>query len=166
MRFSLKWLLIGTAYAAVAAAALTQDSWIWADSIWALSFVAFAFALVLACFARGPRQLAAAGFVAFSGCYLVCLQFAESRVPTARLLRVMRFGKETNAPSPPPVMPTVLTMDGRRVIVPAQRTLSVDLTPYYRAGNAVATMGFGLSGCLLAPLASMTAKPKTAANSV
>ena len=50
MRFSLKWLLAGTAYAAVAAAALTQDSWIWADIVWALSLVAFAFALVVACF--------------------------------------------------------------------------------------------------------------------
>src|SRR5688572_27732308 len=93
MRFSLKWLLAGTAYAAVAAAALTQDSWVWADIVWALSLVAFAFAFVVACLARGPRQAAALGFVAFSGCYLVCLQFAESSIPTSRILLAWRDGE-------------------------------------------------------------------------
>jgi hypothetical protein len=81
MRFSLKWLLIGTAYAAVAAAALTQDSWIWADIVWALSLVAFAFAFVVACLARGPRQAAGLGFVAFVGSYLLCLHFEKTNGP-------------------------------------------------------------------------------------
>jgi hypothetical protein len=38
----------------------------------------------------------------------------------------------------------------------------IDLRVYVRAGNAVATMAFGLLGCLLAPLAIRAANPKAA----
>jgi hypothetical protein len=40
-----------------------------------------------------------------------------------------------------------------------------DLTAYFRAGNAVATMAFGLLGCLLGPLALKAAKRDTQASS-
>jgi len=163
MRFSLKRLLAGTAYAAVAAAALTQDSWIWADIVWALSLVAFAFAIVVSCLARGPRQAAALGFVAFSACFLACLQFAESSVPTSRLLLAWRLGSDnvvlsTIAPfgsSSPNNYPLVRRDAAGRLRYFDRRYTGApaDLTDYVRAGNAMATMGFGLLGCLLAPLA-------------
>jgi hypothetical protein len=167
MRFSLKWLLVGTAYAVVAAAALTQDSWILADIVWTLSLVAFAFAVVVACLARGPRQAVALGFVAFSGCYLACLQFAESSVPTERLLLDWRFGEWAH------ISPQVGQDERASIRAKAlelqirQRALMVSNQPfpeiaaYLRTGHAVATMTFGLLGCLLAPLALKAVKPAT-----
>jgi hypothetical protein len=188
MRFSLKWLLIGTAYAVVTAAALAQDSWIWADIVWAFSLVAFALALVAGVYARGQRQIAAAGFVAFSACYLACLQFAESSVPTSRWLLAIRLGEPANAfvqpllpmPSAPQnftsgadavararaMREQVLQIEVQRLRAQqglANSSASTDVTAYLRAGNAVATMVFGLLGCLLAPLALKAATPKTAA---
>jgi hypothetical protein len=181
MRFSLKWILAGTAYAALAAAALTQESSVYADLLWLATFVAFAFALVVASFARGPRQISAASFIAFSGCYLVCLHFAEASVPTTRLLLAWRLGDNANAPPQPPVLrtptlpsvPMGMSLAERQAraqylaaVRAAEQTQAVrpkpiDLTPYLRAGHAVATMGFGLLGCLLGLLAIRAAKPNT-----
>jgi hypothetical protein len=193
VRFSLKWILAGMAYAAVAAAALSQDSWVYADVLWVLTLAAFAFALVVACFERGQRQIGAASFVAFSGCYLLCLQFAESSVPTSRLLLAWSAGDTINDPPPGLIRsnpyggdpfaaasnrygaPAGLTsglagaslnqrqaqaqiLYNQRLLQRAVRGAPVDMTPYLRAGNAIATMSFGLLGCLLAPLAVKAAK--------
>jgi hypothetical protein len=184
MRFSLKWLLIGTGYAAVAAAALTQDSWVWADIVSVLSLVALAFAVVVSFVARGPRQATALGFVAFSASYLVWLQFAESSVPTSRLLLAVRFRGDmppepprlTIRGNPPPpgsmtpeakvrmqmlqVQTEMLRLRNEQLEVIARQNSSIDLITYLRAGHAVATMAFGLLGCLLGPLAFKAAKPK------
>ncbi len=86
MRFSIRWILGGMAYVAVAAAAFSRQTWVFADALWAASMLAVVFAALLAVFARGRRQMAAAGFVVASACYLLCLQFGDDAVPTARLL--------------------------------------------------------------------------------
>jgi hypothetical protein len=197
MRFSLKWILAGMTYAAVAAAALTQDTRVYADILWAATLVTFAFAVVAACFARGPRQIAAASFVVFSGCYLLCLHFAAESVPTASLLLAWRYEDLANAPPPPGLivpgranaytgaagygLSDKVAIEARaramqfelralqqaarlqaQVVSSANRRSNlVDLSAYLRAGNALATMSFGLLGCLLAPLAFKAAKPST-----
>ncbi len=86
MRFSMKWALAAMAYVAVAAAAFSRQTWVFADLLWAASLLAVVFAALVAGFARGPRQIAAAGFVVASGCYLLCLQFGAAVVPAGRLL--------------------------------------------------------------------------------
>jgi len=92
MRHSLKWILAGTAYAALAAAGLSRGTWVYADLLWAASLVGFGCAVVLACFTRGAPQVAAAGFVVFAACFLVCLEFAPASVPTRRLLFAAGIG--------------------------------------------------------------------------
>jgi len=106
MRFSLKWILVGTAYAALAAAALTRESSVYADLLWLATLVAFALALVVAGFSRGRRQIAAASFIAFSGCYMLCLHFAADSVPTTRRLLAWRHGPNASRPPQPPVLRT------------------------------------------------------------
>src|SRR5688572_18802717 len=98
MRFSLKWILAGMAYAAVAAAAFSQQTWVYADVLWAASLLAIVFAAILACFARGRRQVAAAGFVFAGACFLLCLIFGDAgAVPTTRLLLAAGVGSGDNA---------------------------------------------------------------------
>lgn len=86
MQFSIRWILAGTAYVALAAAAFSRQTWVFADLLWAASLLAVVFATLVAAFARGRRQVAAAGFVVASGCFLLCMQFGNNSVPTRRLL--------------------------------------------------------------------------------
>lgn len=53
MRFSLKRILAGTVYVAIAAAAFSQTTWVYADVLWATSLLAVAYVATLATFARG-----------------------------------------------------------------------------------------------------------------
>jgi hypothetical protein len=86
MRFSMKWALAAMAYVAVAAAAFSRQTWVFADLLWAASLLAVVFATLVAAFARGRRQVAAAGFVVASGCFLLCMAFDQNAVPTNRML--------------------------------------------------------------------------------
>lgn len=97
MRFSIRWILGGMAYVAVAAAAFSRQTWVFADALWAMSLLAVVFAALLAVFARGRRQIAAAGFVVASACYLLCLKDGNQAVPTDRLLAAV--GITAQAPS-------------------------------------------------------------------
>jgi hypothetical protein len=84
-RFSLKWVLIGAAYVAIAAAAFSQRSWIFSDFLWFALLAAFAYALVLAFYARGEQQASAAGFLALAMCFLMCLYVVPDRAPVRSL---------------------------------------------------------------------------------
>ena len=86
MRFSMKWALAAMAYVAVAAAAFSRQTWVFADLLWAASLLAVVFAALVARFARGRRQMAGAGFVVASGCFLLCMALDQNAVPTNRLL--------------------------------------------------------------------------------
>jgi hypothetical protein len=121
MRFSLKWILVGVTYVAVAAAAFSQTTWVYADVLWAASLLAVVYAALVAAFARGRRQVAAAGFVVASVGFLVCLHFANNSVPTLRLLAAAGVGQNTMNPNvyaarpivrPQPVTITTPTPNG------------------------------------------------------
>lgn len=86
MRFSLKWILFGMAYVAVAAAALTQDHWAYADLLWLATFLAICWAIVTAIFSNGSRRAAAIGFALFAIGFAICAQVAEQSIPTRRIL--------------------------------------------------------------------------------
>jgi hypothetical protein len=101
MRFSLKWILLGMAYMAVAAAAFTQTTWVYADLLWAASLLAVVYAALVAAFARGRRQMAAAGFVAASVCFLACVYSSQGNsLPTTRLLAAAGVGQSSAMPQP------------------------------------------------------------------
>lgn len=85
-RFSLKWLLVGTVYVALAAAAFAQGQWGYADLLWAATFLAVAYAVTAAIVARGRRQAAAAGFSVAAALLVLCVQFAPETLATARLV--------------------------------------------------------------------------------
>lgn len=86
MRFSLKWILFGMAYVALAAAALTQDHWAYADLLWLATFLAICWAIVTAIFSNGSRRAAAIGFSLFASGFAICSQVAEQSIPTRRIL--------------------------------------------------------------------------------
>jgi hypothetical protein len=96
MQFSLKWILAAMAYVALAAAAFSRQTWMFADLLWVVSLLAIVFAVLLTCFARERRQVGAAGFVVASACYLLCLNIGSDTVPTQRLLAAA--GISGNAP--------------------------------------------------------------------
>jgi hypothetical protein len=73
MRFSLKWLLLCTAYVALVAGAfvsrndllagaLGSRSSFLADAVWAVTLCAICYAIVVACFGIAERRPAALGF--------------------------------------------------------------------------------------------------------
>ena len=106
------------------------------------------------------------------------MQFAESSVPTERLLIALRPVEKANlspAERERAERERLILEDRLRRQAPigfglppsfVARSVPIDLTSYFRAGHAVATMGFGLLGCLLAPLALMAAKSKDANSGV
>jgi hypothetical protein len=100
MRFSMKWILAGMAYAAVAAAAFSQQTWVYADILWMASLLAVVYAGLVAVFARGRRQAAAIGFVVGSLAFAACVFAGSSSVPTYRILTAAGLGPDSIAPTP------------------------------------------------------------------
>jgi hypothetical protein len=90
MQFSLKWILVAVVYVAVAAAAFSQQSWVYADILWAASLLAVVFAALLAFMGRNKGRVAAAGFLLASVAYVACIAFGQiggsDVVPTERWL--------------------------------------------------------------------------------
>jgi len=173
MRYSLKWILAGTAYAALAAAGLSRGTWVYADLLWAASLVGFGCAVLLACFTRGAPQVAAAGFVVFAACFLVCLEFAPGSVPTRRLLVAAGIGagpsvtvqNPPSAPSPadpfaddPFGSPAAAPAFQGRPRNPPSLTTPVDLTSFIRAGHATGMMALGVLGYVLGSLIFRSSK--------
>jgi hypothetical protein len=107
MQFSLKWILIAVVYVAVAAAAFSQESWAYADLLWAASLLAVVFAALLALMGRGKGRMAAAGFLLASLSYVACVAFGRLSstdiVPTRRWL--VTAGYDPNAVTYYPATP-------------------------------------------------------------
>ena len=137
MRYSMKWILAAMVYVSLAAAALSQPSWVYADLLWLATFVAIIYAGLLIYAARESHRLRAIGFVLGALGYLAVLHFDPGPSPTFRLLFILRpvlnVGDLPRVPNVPPVV----------------RNLNAER----RAAHAVATMGLGLVGCLLGSLA-------------
>jgi hypothetical protein len=144
----MKWALAAMAYVAVAAAAFSRQTWVFADLLWAASLLAVVFAALVAGFDRGRRQIAAAGFVVASGCFLLCMALDQNAVPTNRLLAAAGIyaqapvqslaGAAQYAPSPQRVMRRVPVSETRITNgVPVRTTRIVD--EEIAVGSPVAT---------------------------
>lgn len=70
LRFSLRSLLGGVAFAAVACAALISASPLWASGLWTVTVAALLAAIPLAIFRDGRRHAFALGFLSFGWLYL------------------------------------------------------------------------------------------------
>jgi hypothetical protein len=73
MRFSIKWMLIGIAGAAVACAALVNASELWAAIVYAATLVCLFVALVGAIFRRGRQRAFWTGFAVFGWGYFLLM---------------------------------------------------------------------------------------------
>jgi hypothetical protein len=177
MQFSMKWVLLGMAYVAVAAAAFSQGHWVYADLLWGATFLAVCFAMLIIGMSTGVRRAAAAGFALLALAFALCLQVAPGAVPTKRILSAV-VGQEFPVYYPPP-MPVPAT--AATPVLP-QATEQIDtyidsqvaspvamapMTAYaaprllieqpfsskLRTANAVGAMLFGLIGGLLGAMA-------------
>ena len=98
MQFSMKWVLLGMAYVAVAAAAFSQGHWVYADLLWCGAFLAVCFALLTAATSHGGKRAVAAGFAIFALAFALCAQFADGTAPTRRLLLAAGVEEWTSFP--------------------------------------------------------------------
>jgi hypothetical protein len=182
MRFSMKWVLLGMAYVAVAAAAFSQGHWVYADLLWLAAFLGVCYALITAAAALGARRAVATGFAIFAIAFALCAQFADDAIPTRRLLAacgvsdwtsypplttltqpnsawaLVASGAQPYAPSMP--SGTISSSSSGFGAVAAQPTLTIAASPVelpfaskLRAANAIGTMLLGLIGGWLAAAA-------------
>jgi hypothetical protein len=147
VRFSLKWILAGMVYVAIAAAAFGTGKWYFGDALWALTLLVVVYAILGVVISRG-RRLGALGFVVGAAVFGLCLTYGSDSVPTVRLL--VAAGIEPTLPPVElpysrPIMPGV-------AVAPAPIRV-IDFPAYLRAANAVATMAFGLMGSLVGLMA-------------
>jgi hypothetical protein len=98
MRFSMKWVLLGMAYVAVAAAAFSQGHWVYADLLWLSTFLAICYAVLTAATSNGVKRAIAAGFAIFALAFALCAQFADGTTPTRRLLLAAGVEEWTSFP--------------------------------------------------------------------
>ena len=135
MRFSLKWLLAGTVYVAVAAAAYSRQKPLFYIALWLLTLAAVFYAICLAATARGRQRTLAASFAIAAVAYLGCLAFVdENQMPMTRLLVAAADFRQP--PRPHDAWPLALSI---------RDLLSI--------ANAVATLAFGLMGSLVGLMA-------------
>ena len=170
MRFSLKWCLFGMAYVAVAAAALTQDHWAYADLLWLTTFLAVCLAILTAVFSSGSRRAAAIGFALVALGFAACAQFAEQTIPTRRILLAAGVPEYPliqpyfpapvtatfSAPAtvnayPTPVQPPAAALPTPiSVVTLSSSPAELPFTSKVRAANSVGSMFLGLIGAWLA----------------
>ena len=149
VRFSIKWLLGIAAYVALGAAAIGSDSALLADATWAATFLAFTYAVVVACVATNRRRAVAMGFAIVAAANFACLYVAPDRLPAARVL---------------PAFGYLLTADGILVVESDRPSGSAGgrLRSFrgatsgkqvFRTANALGTMLAGLVGCAIGAIA-------------
>jgi hypothetical protein len=141
-RFSLKWILAAMVYAAIAAAAFSQETWVYADILCAVSLLALGYAVMLIIYARGERQAAAAGFAVFMVLLAACLLMAPQSVPSLRILTAAGVGQTPSmpiAPAPVVAFPTPPSGTWSSSATASGGTLSVSANPNVAAYAAPTT---------------------------
>ena len=86
MRFSLKWLLAGTVYVAIAAAAFTRPHWAYSELLWVVTYLAIAYALIVAIFGYGRSRIVAGGFAITSALIIFNVRIADDGPSPDRLI--------------------------------------------------------------------------------
>jgi hypothetical protein len=88
MRFSLKWLLFGMAYVALAAAAVATPHWALRDLLRAVTFLSVVYAMTVAIAGRGVRRYAAIGF-ATAATLLLAIPALSANSPVDRIVTAL-----------------------------------------------------------------------------
>jgi hypothetical protein len=154
VRFSLKWILAGMVYVAIAATAVARGQWYLADLALALTFAMLSFVALMAIYTRGKRQACALGFLVGCAYFLGYLEFSSQSSLTFRWLRAC--GLDNSGPMTPPAALSADDPFGAptpQIVQPDPQTAVEQLDARLRAANAVATLAFGLTGSLVGLMA-------------
>ena len=143
MRYSMKWILAAMVYVAVAAAAFSHPGWFYADLLWAATFLAFSYAIIVAWLVPGEARARAGGFVIVAACFVACLHLSPIDVPARRILAAIHSMFPADSASREP------TTVSEWMASPSRVSRSTQI----RSADTVATMLSGLVGCLLGSLA-------------
>jgi hypothetical protein len=179
MRFSLKWILVAAVYVAFAAAAFSQDSWVYADLLWTASLLALVFAALVSFLGSGKGRVAATGFLLASLAFVACVAFGQLSgrdiVPTKRWLVAAGYSENASffpstltvaatpyspnsagtlslqsAPAATLYAPSTIAASSLPAAVAAPPPIvAADFAIYIRAANAVGMMLFGAMGGLV-----------------
>jgi hypothetical protein len=142
MRFSVKWLLAGTAYVAVAAASFSfaERTWVYGEILQGMTMAAFVYAVLIWIVRRGNSQLIAAGFAIACSYFLLNPAYSNPRgTPAAFILESAGLEPVDDSASP--------------YYRPPDDSSWTTFYRQLRAANAVATLAFGLMGSLVGLLA-------------
>ena len=162
IRFSMKWLLAGMVYVALAAAAFSQTHWAWADGLWVASFIALCYAAALAFNACGNRQARAVGFLVGGVSLLIAIQCSPDSVPLGRIVDAFWPDWTITYAAPTPLTssnPFPTYSVNSRMAYPTPEM--GDFIVKRRAANAVGIMVAGLIGAILSAVAYRQAHPRT-----
>ena len=143
MRYSMKWILAAMVYVAIAAAAFSQPGWVYADLLWAATFLAFSYAIIVAWLVPGVARARAGGFVIVAACFVASLHLSPVDVPARRVLEAIRVMLPADSVDREPTTVSEWMASPRRESRGTQ----------IRSADTVATMLSGLVGCLLGSLA-------------
>jgi hypothetical protein len=153
MRFSIRWMLLGMAYVALVATAVSTHIAFLEDSVWIVTWLVLAYAAVVAVIDIGKRRAMAVGFVTLAAIHVACLNLAPRNAPVRWVREVTEYVVETisgkNRYQPggryatPSTTPTVITSFTR----PSARSSNPDPM------NGVVTLAAGLIGCWIGLIA-------------
>lgn len=131
-RFSLKWLLIFTAYLAFVIVAITKATPLYIGGLSIITFISILFALVLACFSKDYRAIAVGFAIGAMGVLFLCWYFPSNTPIESFVSYIQHYGNlDTQAEFP----------DRRRLMQ------SIELGSYrIRGMTYVASMLAGLLG--------------------
>ena len=151
MRFSLGILFAAMAYVALVVGTIVAKDSTLVSLTWTATAIAFCYAAVTLCFARGKRQAVALGFVLLSSSYFAVLCFYPLRTPAAQLFSTFGYGVSNRGTlyaldTPPKVqIPSLNFLEPDRSYAGSRAVLG--------AANAAGTMLASLVGCGIGALA-------------
>jgi hypothetical protein len=152
MRFSLRGLLLATAYVALVAGAIGSRSALLADAVWLVSIAVTFYAGVVAGASTGVRRATAIGFVVWFAAYFAGLYFIPNRMPANQLLTAL--GNNVSGG----LLYVIETAPSATTGLQSPVTFIADSGAIVSTANAVGAMVSGWIGFGLATLAYLQSK--------
>jgi hypothetical protein len=153
MRFSTRWLLIVMAYVALLAATVGTQSRFLVDSVWAVTLLAFCYAVVVAFIVRGKRQAMAIGFVALAATHVICLYLVPIETPAIRFYQALGYTVDPSINLIYEPTDSTLGATSGRITRGSSRYHIVNRLPDLRTSSGVVTLFAGFVGCWIGALA-------------
>ena len=91
IRISIRWMLIGVAYVAVAVVACARPADGWKHLLWLVNVLTMLYAILAVVYFRRQRQALAAGFLLFAAAHIVVLWWSPASTPGQYLAHTIAF---------------------------------------------------------------------------